>query len=220
MEQIESLLENALLAHGIQSVCADGSFLIPGDLRLTPLVHEMSTVPDHRTISLEILAESPRLNGGIISECFAGIASTTAEAINQAFGKFLLGTFHVLLEALSDHRCKECQAEIEHWASPSGHWTVYSGPLLSQHSSKSVLTHTYSAVLQQLQQQFERIQLSSPHWVRVFVASYHGKIQATEAVLDNEPWPEALDVINHQSWQPSDEYQAIRHFFLALPAKG
>ncbi|MCA0393076.1 MAG: DUF6348 family protein [Proteobacteria bacterium] len=220
MEHIHSLLEDAIHAHGIRAAFADGSFSLPSGLRLTPLVHEMDSVQGQHAVSLEILAESPLLGRDLVSECFAGFASTQTEAINQAFGKFLLGTFHVLIEALTDHKCSECQAELEHWSGQSGSWTVFSGPLLSQHSSQSVLTPTYSAALETLQYEFEQTQPSGPHWIRVFVAAYHDSLQATEVLLDNELWAQGVEMVTRQDWQPSNEYQSIRHFLLAMPPKG
>ncbi|HJR72468.1 MAG TPA: DUF6348 family protein [Luteimonas sp.] len=216
-QEVESLLASTLAKHGISFDHAQGEFTVSDGLRLTVLVHERPFEAGRHSVVLEVLAEGQALEGGTISECFAGVAEAQSGAIKESYGKFLLSTFHVLIDALSVRRCDDCQSEIEYWTGNRGDWTLYSGPLLSQHSGKSLLTDAYSQLLPKLQILFEQTQPSGPHWIRIFVASYDGKIQASEVLLDNEPWPEALELVNSQSWQPSHEYQSIRHFMIALP---
>lgn len=199
---------------------AGGSYRLEHGLVLTPLLHEIQANPEQHVVSLEVLVDSPRLSGGTISEQFAGSGASRDQAIFDAFGKFQLGTFHVLLEALGDHVCSEPQAEIERWSGVSGSWNVYSGPLLTHYSTDSVLSPTYASALTLLQRAFGGVQPGKPHWLRVFIASYHGRIQAVEVLLDNEPWPEGLDALDKLQWQASEEYQAVRHFAVALPVNG
>ncbi|SEL80048.1 hypothetical protein SAMN05428989_2546 [Pseudoxanthomonas sp. GM95] len=217
VEGAQSLLQRALAAHGITASAVEGVFHLQDGLRLTPLVHEMPSRTEDFVVSLEVLAESPLLQGTVISERFAGLAADKAAAVAQAFEKFLLGVFHVMLEALSSHVCEAPQAEIERWQGVDGRWRVYSGPLLTQHSSNSVLSGSYGEALKLVQREFERGQRHGPHWVRVFIAAYHGQIQAAEVLLDNQNWTEGLGALDQISWHASEEYQAIRHFLVALP---
>ncbi|MDR3159704.1 MAG: DUF6348 family protein [Zoogloeaceae bacterium] len=218
MEHIKSLLEETFRAHGVEAARADGSFFAPNGLRLTPLARETISAQNDHIITLEILVESPLLNGKFISECFAGIAKTREEAIRQAYEKFLLGAFHVFLESLTDRDCAEPQTKAERWIGQSGSWNVFSGPLLiTQRAGKSRLTPVYSLALPELRRKFEQTQLANPHWVRVFVAACNGGIQAVEVLLDNESWPEGFEIVSRQDWRPGSEYQSLRHFFLALP---
>ena len=220
MERVRSLLEQALEAHGVAAVHAGGSFRLEHGLVLTPLLHEIRAEPEPYVVSLEVLVDSPLLSGRTISEQFAGSGESRDQAVFDAFSKFLLGTFHVLLEALGGHVCDEPQAEIERWEGPSGSWNVYSGPVLAQYSTESVLFPVYTSGLSLLQQAFSGAQPGEPHWLRVFLASYHGQIQTAEVLLDNEPWPAGLDALDQLQWAVSDEYQALRHFAVALQANG
>lgn len=128
----------------------------------------------------------------------------------------LLGTFHVLIEGLTSHSCQEEQAEIEHWTGTNSAWTVYSGPLLTNHSGDSTLCAAYPAFIAQLTSLFKAKVPSGPHWVRVFLGAYDDKVQATEVLLDNETWEQGQSLLAAQEW-PCTGVPTVRHFILALP---
>lgn len=64
----------------------------------------------------------------------------------------------------------------------------------------------------------ESVQAQAPHCGRVCVASCHGTVQVVEVFLDSAPWQDAMDMVACRDWRPGEQHQAIRHFFLALPA--
>src|SRR5688572_4281308 len=119
----------------------------------------------------------------------AGIGSDQADAERDAFGKFLLGPFHVLLTALADHTCESQQSQWLLWHENSGDWRVGDGPLIVHG------TGTTSTAYPQFFKELEKLFLSSAsrdvHWVRIFVGSFDGKQTGADALFDNEPWPEA-----------------------------
>ncbi len=215
---ITAHLKTVLESHGL-SVTERGDILSVDDGRLE-LRAEIFDREDHagsHTVVLELQASSDLLGGRPIVECFAGVGSSRDKAVSDAFGKMLLGSFHVIIEALTSHACDEEQAEIEHWTRSDGSWQVFSGPLLSQHSGASTLSSSYPSFISQLNSLLIKTILPGPHWIRVFLGSYHDQVQVGEVLLDNEPWEAGQSLLLSQSWSCTNEYQSIRHFVLALP---
>lgn len=128
-------------------------------------------------------------------------------------------SFHVVLDALSDHKCTECRSEIEHWDGKEAAWKVHAGSLLTQYSGASLFTETYGAhAWPALRQLFEQTQTEGIHWISVFVAGFQDQIQEIDVLLDNEPWPEANTLLAEQPWRVGKEFESARHFVLAMPA--
>ena len=73
---------------------------------------------------------SPILGSEIIEECFAGIGMTREESVRDAFGKFLLGSFHVLIAAFGGYESE--QVKLEFWHNSQQTYRIYDGPLLVQ----------------------------------------------------------------------------------------
>ena len=155
-----------------------------------------------------------------IIECFAGWGSSRERAVADAFNKLLLGSLHVLMDGLTRHVCDHEQTEVEHWSGADHAWQVFSGPLIQQHSGQSLLGPVYPQFMAQLTSLFESKVKPGPHWVRVFIGAYHGAVQTSEVLLDNEPWQEGLELLQAQPWTGAQEYQSVRHFLLALPKAG
>jgi hypothetical protein len=193
--------------------------VLPGGLRLTPVAHDVpSPTPDDYIVAFELRAESARANGKFISSWVAGLGKTRPQALRQAFAKTIVSTFHVLLDALSDHTCAACQTDVEHWTGREAAWTVHAGALLTQHSGTSVFTDTY--VMQAwpaLRQLFEQTQTEGVHWISVFISGFQNALQEIDVLLDNEPWPEANALLACQPWQPVEAFGSARHFALAMP---
>lgn len=214
-------LEAAIRAHGLEVTRqGDGLSVDEGRLLLQARVFDRNPAGGQATVVLEVCAHSPALGDDPIIECFAGWGSSRERAIANAFGRLLTGSLHVLMEGLTRHACDHAQAEIEHWVGTGHAWRVWSGPLLNQHSSQSTLTPAYPQFMAQLTALFESRVPPGPHWVRVFLGACDGVVQGSEVLLDNQPWQEGHDLLLAQPWAPAQEYQSIRHFFLALPEAG
>ncbi|MCY1406452.1 hypothetical protein D3C76_421690 [compost metagenome] len=215
---ITSQLKAALEAHSLGVAEHNGALSVEeGRLELEANVFDHAATSTSSTVVLEVQARSDQLAGQPIVECFAGVGESRDQAIADAFGKMLLGTFHVLIEGLTSHSCPEELAEIEHWQNDDSDWTVFSGPLLTMHSGDSTLNSTYPAFISQLTSLFVATVPPGPHWVRVFLCAYDDQVQAVEVLLDNEPWEQGQSLLAAQSWSCTPDYQSIRHFILALP---
>jgi hypothetical protein len=220
MEDPLSMLHDALGHHGLESVKQSNRISIEGGrLEFIADTFKHETSDDSVTLSLEVTASSPLLEGRSIVETFASNAATEDRALADTFYKFLLGSFHVLIEALTSHQCDEVQAELEHWTNRETTWDAYSGPLLTQSPSASTLAPAYPEFMAELTTLFLSQASRGPHWIRVFLASYHGRVQATEVLLDNEPWEEAHALLASRDWQCTEDYQSLRHFLLVLPTR-
>jgi hypothetical protein len=214
-------LEAAIHAHGLEVVRQGDELSVDGGrLLLQARVFDRDPAGGQATVVLEVCAYSPALGDAPIIECFAGWGSSRERAIAAAFGKLLMGSLHVLMEGLTRHACDQGQAEIEHWVGTGHAWRVWSGPLLNQQSSQSALTPAYPQFMAQLTALFESRVPPGPHWVRVFLGTSDGVVQGSEVLLDNEPWQEGHELLLAQPWAAVQEYQSVRHFFLALPEAG
>ena len=81
------------------------------------------------------------------------------------------------------------------------------------------LGDAYPTFLAALSRRFLESAPPGPHWIRVFVACYHGQLQSTEVLIDNEPWEEGQRLLRAQPWATTQAFQSIRHFMLALPVQ-
>jgi len=216
-----ALLHEAVLGHGVTSVLhADHILVDDGRLRLDAEVFEQSATAERTTITLEVHAYAAVLGDQPIVECYAGVGDTRDQAIGNAFFKTLLGSFHVIIETLTSHRCDEGQVEVESWRGPDGAWEMYTGPVLSQgdDADGKHLKDGFPEFFAALQVMFEDTVPPGPHWVRVFLGAFNGEHKGSEVLLDNMPWEGAHDLLLDRQWQWPEEYQSFRMFFIALPA--
>lgn len=217
---ITELLHSALEAHGVASSIEGGSVRLIGDagLVLEPRMFDGPPNDHAKLIQLDIVAYSPRIAPRFIVESMAGIGSDRSTAEHDAFGKFLLGPFHVLLTALADHSCEANPAEWLKWGNGPACWRVCDGPLLIHGTGQK--TTTYPEFVEQLQELFLDTASHDVHWVRVFVASFGRKLTGADVLLDNERWAEGAALLEKWNWAFPEEYRSLRHFFVALPAAG
>lgn len=213
-----ALLQEALQMHGLEAArVGDRLSVEHGRLQFEADTQIHAASDGSVTLSLEVRAFTDALPGGPILETFANNAATEALALSGAFSKFLLGSFHVLIESLTSHECAEEQAQVERWANDGAAWDVYSGPLLTQSVGASTMATNYPDFMAALTTMFQETAPIGSHWIRVFIASYHGSVQATEVLLDNEPWEEAHALLASREWTCTHDYQSLRHFLLAIP---
>jgi hypothetical protein len=216
--KIADSLALAFKSHDIECISHGDYFEVDnGKMWIRPDVYIKHEESETSSVVLELVITSQLLGNRQIQEAFAGIGTTVDLAANQAFGKFLLGSFHVLIEALTSHQCDTGQAEIEEWNGTNENWRVFSGPLISQHSSGSLLDQDYRVFFPQLQVIFEAEVQPGPHWIRVFIGVFDGKISGGEVLLDNEKWESGERLLFEFPWNCSQEYQSLRHFLVAIP---
>lgn len=215
--RVVDLVQFTLEAHDIPSAI-DGDIvrLTDGsDLSFEPRVFDGPPNERAKIIQLDMVVGSPRIPHRYIVESMAGIGDDQAEAEREAFGKFLVGPFHVLLTALADHACESNPAEWLTWKNSSGSWRICDGPLVFNNTAATKTS--YPEFIKQLEDLFLASVSRDVHWVRVFLASSRGQQTGGEVLLDNQPWPEAVALLTRQQWDFPQEYRSLRHFFIALP---
>ncbi len=217
-ETVQQELHLAFTQHGIQAYEKDGALFVPaGALEIESRVTNISSTSGKHVVSVDVVTYSPRLGTKPIVESFAGIGDSPSEAIGLAFLKFMLGTFHVLIEALSDHSCNQNQGEWFDWRLNESSWRVCSGPIISQSEpSGEIITKQCGDFFRALEPLYLRQIKTGTHWIRIFVCAYQGKLHATEVLLDNERWVEAEELAFSWDWVTPDSYTAARSFSIAL----
>jgi hypothetical protein len=217
-ETIQQELLQAFTKHGIQTYEKDGVLFVPaGSLEIESRVTTIPSNSGKHVVRVDVATYSSRLGVKPIVESFAGIGDSPSEAVLSAFVKFLLGTFHVLIEALSDHSCNENQGEWFDWRFNEKSWRVCCGPVISQSElSGESITKECSDFFKALEPLYLRHVKSGTHWIRIFVCAFQGKLQKVEVLLDNEPWIEAEDLAWSWGWVTPDAYTTARHFSIAL----
>lgn len=217
---LRNILYEAVTGHGL-TASRVGEEILVGDglLRLELHTRERPAEHEGHIVQLDVLARSIRLGERPLIESFAGFGATPEEAGNQAFGKFLRASFHVLIEALADHSCENDQGEWDHWQEPDRAWKVCSGPLLVQHSqTDATAVHSpYTGFSEHLEALFRREAPPGAHWVRVFICAFDGAVQTVEVLLDNDTWPAGEALAGSIDWATPQAYTTLRHFLLALP---
>ena len=217
-QEVLDLIHEALIAHEIGAVRGQNDVTLElEDLRFEAEIFDREQREATTWLVVEIHIFSPLLGSQPVIESFVGMGETRQQAIVQAFGKFLIGVFHVLIEGLAKHVCENMQAEIEFWRRNDASWKVYSGPVITQAVTECTLNRTFPAFYAQLEKLFSTTVRPGSHFARVFVASHGGQLVGKEVLLDNETWPEAQELLVGWDWQHGDRYQALRQVILALP---
>lgn len=218
---ILALLESACTADGLSVVRHPNHLAVEGDRLLLKAGYEVKPSPTQRPVAtLQLQAYSAALGNRPIVETFAGAGGSPEEALNDAVGKALMGTFPVLVGALTGHTSPQGPSSIARWGRKDAAWQVHSGPLLAQHHDGFTLNEGYPAFLESLSRRFLETAPPGPHWIRVFIACFNGQLQASEVLLDNEPWEAGHKLVLAQRWSTTQAFQSIRQFMLAVPAQG
>jgi len=217
-EFVRSAIAQAFQAHGIPSHVSQSRVHVGSAVQVHVSKQVHARRPEGITIQLDVRTEAACLGkSGPILESFAGIGATEVDAEKNAFGKFLLASFHVLAESVTIHQCDSAQVEWEKWSARNCSWNVCSGPLFTQATVECRSQHQYAKILLQIQSQFLRQAMPGPHWMRVFVGFLHGKVYGIEAILDGQEWAEAQEILQRAPWAPSQEYESLRHLLVAVP---
>ena len=221
MAFISSAIADAFKAHGLESCVSGTSVYVGSDLQVDASTRVHTRRPDGVTIQLDVRATADRLGrSSPIFDSFAGVGENEIEAEKNAFRKFLVGSFHVLAESLTDHKCDSEQVEWETWHAPSASWKVCSGPLLTQATVECRTQVQYGDALTEIQNQFLRQAEPGAHWMRIFLGFMDGKLNGIDAILDGEHWTQVQAILEAIPWAPSMEYESLRHLLIVLPGNG
>jgi hypothetical protein len=178
-------------------------------------VQDCPAQTDGVLLQLNVKTGAPLLGGRVIQQSFAGLGDDRESAEKNAFGKFLLTSFHVVLSGLASHSCEQDGTEWSVWSGGELQWRICDSPLIVQGGDPT--TVGYSSFRDRLQALFVKQASREIHWCETFFASLNGSLVGTDIRLDNEPWPAAHEEMEAWHVAPAEGYRLCRHFFLAIP---
>ena len=170
---------------------------------------------DSVLLQLNVTTGAPQLGGRVIRQSFAGLGDDAESAEKNAFGKFLLGSFHVILSGLASNSCEQDGTEWTIWGSGAAQWRVCDSPLIMQGGDPT--TVGYPTYVKRLEALFIQQATLGLHWCETFFCSLNGNLAGVDIRLDNEPWQAAHEELEAWHVAPAEGYRSGRHFFLAIP---
>jgi hypothetical protein len=178
---------------------------------LSAAVFNVLKDPEGVKLQLDVRVSSPRFGDTVLIESFAGLGKDEDDAVQHGFWKFMRASMLVLMASLVDAKFGEEQVEWQWWTYGGRSWRVCLGPLLVQGTQPDglefggFLEKMKSAVLPRLSEDW--------HWIRMYFFKNGEEFVVTEALLDNEDWPEGRESIEAERW-PGGVYGA--RIFLML----
>lgn len=147
-----------------------------------------------------------------IKESFTGIGNTVDTALENAISNFYFNTFPVLLTSFFQQ--DSTHVKKEHWQLGQKNWQVVLGQYgIRYHEKESI--HVPDNIHLMLHDLLDARLTDEPHyWCSIFVHQAHEQIKQCQVLLNNEPWKEAEQRIQHLAWERKDDYYAVRHFFM------
>jgi|SRR3954468_889743 hypothetical protein len=211
-ERLLDSLQRAFEAHGLRSHIDGGRVSVQDGLTVEPRVHERG-----EQVQVDFAVESPRLAGVGLLDSFAGVGADRDAAELNAFDKFLAGSFHVLVEALTDHRRGDAQVDWDDWSGVNGSWRVCMGPLFLLATRNGARLGGFDEFFPAVEREFCAKATAGPHWVRIFLGSLDGKHLGGEVLVDGAAWPETQAALDNHSWVMPEGYASLRLLLIALP---
>jgi hypothetical protein len=216
-ERILEMLRTTFAAHGLPAERSGKALAVSDGLVVEPRVFTREGVSGTFQVQVDFAIASPRLDGRELLDSFAGIGGSLASAEQNAFEKFLMGSFHVVAEALTTHECASEQVEWETWPGGAHGWRVCSGPLLTLATREEAGIGGYPGFYSRLSELYSREVAAGPHWMRVFVGAFDGQLAGSEVLLDGIPWDPAEQLLAEHDWTFPEGYASVRHLLIALP---
>ncbi len=216
-ERILEMLRTSFTAHGLPAERDGKALALPDGLVVEPRVFSREGVSGMFHVQVDFAIASPRLDGRELLDSFAGIGDSLESAEQNAFEKFLIGSFHVVTESLTSHPCDSDQVEWEDWKGAAHGWRVCSGPLLTLATREDAGIEGYPGFFRRLSELYSRDVAAGAHWVRVFVGAFDGQLAGSEVLLDGAPWGAAEELLAEHDWVFPEGYASARHLLIALP---
>jgi hypothetical protein len=220
-EQLLEFLQVSLASHGVKSDRGGGAVRAQDGLVIEPRVFPRDAVAGTAQVQVDFAIESPLLPGMAFLDSFGGVGDTAENAEKNAFSKFLQGSFHVIVEALTTHSCDQDQVEWEDWEADAGHsWRVCTGPLLLIASRAGSRIEGFQEFFPKLNRLFSKTMTAGPHWMRVFMGSLDGRHKGSEVLVDGEVWPAGQELLDAHAFTCPPGYASFRHLLITLPKEG
>lgn len=210
-------VSQALIAHGVDSRIEAGR-VIAKELLFFVDARLHAEHPNSVIFQVAFGTQTPGLQERVIWNAFAGVGPDARSAKLNAFEKFLLGPFHVLLSALTSHQCEQGGEAWSERRDASGRsWRVCDSALVTQGFSDPA-----SVPFPPVQEALVRAAIDDVefaiHWVEAFFAFLDGKLSTLDVQRDGVPWPAGVQMISDWTFRPDGaEYRSGRYFFIALP---
>lgn len=219
-KQLLESLQVSFASHGVESESRGNVIRTPDGLAIEPRVIPRDAVGGTAQVQVDFAIESPRLPGLDFLDSFAGVGDTTENAEMNAFSKFLQGSFHVIVEALTAHTCGHDQVEWEDWTVNGHKRRVCSGPLLMIASRPGSRIDGFQDFFPRLNRLFDETMPAGPHWMRVFLGSLEGRHTGSEVLVDGEVWPAGQALLDGHGFTLPPGYASLRHLLIVLPKEG
>ena len=216
-EQLLEFLQVSLASHGMKADRSGAAVHAQEGLVIEPRVFPRDSVGGTAQVQVDFAIESPRLPGIRFLDSFGGVAGTAEDAEKNAFSKFLQGSFHVIVEALTTHDCDQDQVEWEDWSGAGHAWRICTGPLLLISSRPGSRIEGFEEFFPKLERLFGEAMDAGPHWMRVFWGALDGKQSASEVLVDGEAWPAGQALLDAHAFICPPGYASFRHLLIALP---
>jgi hypothetical protein len=203
-------LHEALGAHGVEATREDDTLLLTGtDMRLSAAIVSEQTFPTHATVQLD--ARFQIGPGRTIVESCAGVGRDVPDAVENAKRSFTANALHVLLAAFAN--VAHDQVTEEPWESGRHRFRAVLGSVTGRGQPPAGGSPT--GWLADVRQVVRAASLPlRTHWLRVYCARSAGTDHVTEALLDNEPWPELAARLAAFAWPPTDGFYSVRIFLV------
>lgn len=166
------------------------------------------------TVQLDVRVRSQQLANEWLIESFGGAEPDESKAVEEAFGKFLRSSLHVLLATLVYAKHGKDQVEWESWSLKEKTWRVCMSPLL--HRGSTPIHTGHSRLLDQLKHKLlPRLEVRC-HWLRVYCMLNGRDCVGSEALLDYMDWPDGREIV--KEWQWPEGMLWARYFLMIVPA--
>ena len=216
-ELLLDFLQSSFGDHGIAAERRDGRVHAQDGLTVEPRVSPREDVRGTAQVQVDFAIESPRLAGVPLLDSFAGVGNTRDEAERNAAGKFLQGSFHVIVAALTRSDSTSGQVEWEERSAGAHAWRVCTGPVLMVASREGARIEGVAEFFPDLTALLVAHLAPGPHWLRVFLGALDGKHMGSEVLLDGVVWPEGQQLLDAHAWVYPAGYASLRHLLIALP---
>ncbi len=213
---LQSLLREALRRHGHESTVHDDWLLLREEslgFRVS-VYRDVEWGPKVCQVDFEILVKKEL----VIVESFGVAGATDEERARSALARFCLNTLHPLLAGLCQDDDALAHVEKETWTSVDGvEWSVYLGGwLVTTYDGEG--GSTPEGLFSEVQSLIERrLTTGDLHWCRIFYDNAGGQ-DSVDVLWDNEPWPEAEEVVDGAEWRRDGRYSARCFLLLRHPA--
>lgn len=204
--------------HGIACERGISAVQAQDGLTIEPRVFPRDSANGTHQVQVDFAVQSPRMLDIPFLDSFAGLGPSPDDALRNAYGKFLQGSFHVIAESLTSHACDAEQVEWEKWSGRGHSWRVCSGPLLLLATGAGGRIEDFAPFYLQIAREFAVAMPAGPHWMRMFLGALDGRRMGSEVLVDGEAWPAGQALMDGHAWRYPAGYASFRHLLIALPA--